>query len=354
MSSLARAVGITPAEYQSFNRMSRSNNFRRSIPALIGAGITGVGSYALSRMMKPRPGASTIRQKIYTRKPVRYMKAKKGKSNLKSRLSQLEKSHRDTMSKLIYKYDTKGTIRTASGTAGYGYNSAISQSIIESAIANCRYFDPSNPGTLITASLATPTYRQNILVSARSQVVIKNNYQVPCVVTCGVVFPKLDTSIDPVTAFQNGMADVGNPDNTSTLLSYKDSPQYRDLWRGKLKSKVLKPGGQMILKHFQKGFTYDPSLTDSHSQSFQKNSRSALYVYRVQGVLGHDTSVATEQGLMPAGIDVYVTTNYFVTYDSGGASIRTVVLSENATQTFTNGGLVSEQPVADNIQYSIT
>nr|QXP07651.1 MAG: putative capsid protein [Arizlama virus] len=308
-------------------------------------------SAVVSRPSRPMV-SSKLGQRLYTRKPMRYLKSKK-KNTMKKRLKNLERAHNDTMSKLIFKYDTKDTIRVAAGTAGYGYKSSISGALIESAISNCRYFDPSNPGTLITASLATPTYKQNILVSASSSMVIQNNYQVPVVVTFGLAFPRRDTSIDPTSAMQNGLVDVGNPDNTSTLVSYKDSPQFRDLWKVKLRSKVLKPGQKVVYKHFQKAFTYDPALADSHNMSFQKVTKSAVWIYRVQGILGHDSSVSSEQGMLPAGIDAYFNTNYIVTYDSGGASIRTIVLSENASQTFTNGGVVS-QIVADNQAYSIS
>lgn len=181
---------------------------------------------------------------------------------------------------------------------------------------------------------------------------IKNNYQIPCIVTFGVAFPKEDTSITPNAAFTNGLADIGNPDSTSTLLSFKDSPQFRELWSVKLRSKLLRPGQQIIVKHFQKQFTFDPSLQDSHGMTYQRNVKSAVFLYRCQGVLGHDSTVVTEQGILPSGIDVYISTTYIITYNSGGASIKTIVLSENATQTFTNTPVVS-QPVQDNQSYSL-
>lgn len=319
------------------------------------AGVSGLASAGLAQLYKRRvtapPKKAVPALRKYMRKPMRTYKKK---SNLSKRVNSLERSQRDTMSKVIYKYDSKDTIRPSVGSASYGYRDAVGVAAMDLAIAQCRYFDPANPATLITGSLATPTYKQNILISCSSQMVITNNYQVPAVVTYGVAFNKQDTSITPNAAFSNGLSDVGSPDSSSTMLSFKDSPQFRDLWRVKLKSKRLMPGKSIVIKHFQKGFTYDPSLVDSHNQTYQKKFKSAVYVYRCQGVLGHDSSVSTEQGMLAAGIDCYISSRYIVTYDSGGASVRTIVLNETASQSFTNGGVVSSMPVADNLGYSVS
>lgn len=325
-------------------RYSNLYNLRYPLTAILGALASNKSDKKALQAIVPKKKKQAKR-----RKP----KKAKASKTLTARVSRLEQTTKDTMSKLIYKYDTKDTVRVSAGSAGYGYKSAVSYAIIESALAQCRFFDPAAPGTLITANLASPTYKQNIQVSAVSRMLIKNNYQVPCVVTYAVALPKVDTSIDPTSALQNGLTDTGNPDNTSTLLSYHDSDQFNDLWKCKLRSRVLRPGQQIIVKHFQKSFTYDPSFTDSHNMSFQKQTKSAVYIYRLQGVLGHDTSTSSEQGMAPAGIDVYVSTNYTITYDSGGAAVRTIVLAENASQTFTNGAVVS-QVVVDNQSYSVS
>lgn len=271
---------------------------------------------------------------------------------LAQRVAKLERSQGDSLSTLIYRYDDKDTLRPSTGTATYGYKDAVGTTAIELAIAQCRFFDPNAPGTLITASLATPTFSQKIQISAYAQCTITNNYQIPCVVTYSVARPKEDTSITPNLARTNGLTDVGNPDNSSTLISYNDSPQFRELWSVKLVSKKLAPGQSIRMVHGQKAFTYDPALQDSHGQTYQRTTKSAVFLYRCQGVLGHDTAVSTEQGMLPAGIDVYISTTYTIKYNSGGTSVKTIVLNENASQSFTNGGVVS-QVVVDNQSSSV-
>lgn len=274
-------------------------------------------------------------------------------SSLKKRLSNLEKASKADTSKLIYKYDEKGTVRPTVASASYSENNAFSIATLELALANLRFFDPSTPGTLITASLASPTFQQRIMVSAVSAYVVKNNYQVPCVITYGCVKPREDTSQTPNVARTNGLTDTGNPDATSTLLSWKDSPQYNQLWSGKLITKTLKPGQQVVIKSYVKSFMYDPALFDTHNLTFQRKNKSSVFICRCQGVLGHDTAVSTEQGMLPAGVDCYITTVYTISYNSGGAAVRTIVLNELASQSFTNAGVIS-QTVQDNQSYSIS
>lgn len=285
-----------------------------------------------------------------TIKSIKIRKPKK--RTMKARLRALEKKTKDELSVVVYKVDTKDVLRPPSGTAYYGYASGVLISNIEAALAQARFFDPSTPGTLITASLASPTYKQNVMIRVVSGIIFKNNYQVPCKITYGVVKPKVATSITPNAAFQNGLVDLGNPDNSSTLLTYKDSDEFKESWKGKLYNKILMPGQQCSLKYKQKSFQYDPSWTDSHTETFQPACKSTVFVYRCQGVLAHDSAVASEQGISGAGFDVYAYSVYYVYYNSGGAAVKTVVLSEGATQTFTNGA-VQSQIVVDNQGYSL-
>lgn len=353
-----------PSSYSKYGPALRGGSTSSGLSRnqLLGAGAAALISSGLAYMTGRRSApAASAAPRVYRPKPVVYRRrpkrkkggkmAKKPRNSVARRLRALEVKQTDTTSKLVYKYDDKDTLRPTSGQATYGYKDAVGTTAIELAIAQCRYFDPSNPATLITGSLAAPTYQQKIAISVFAKCIIKNNYHVPCVVTCGIAYPKEDTSITPNAARTNGLTDVGNPDPASTLISYKDSRQFRDLWYVKLKSKYLAPGDQIIMTKKQGRFTYDPSLQDSHSQTYQKTTKSAVFVYRCQGILGHDTAVSTEQGMLPAGIDVYIESIYYIQYNSGGAAIKTIVLNESASQTFTNSGVVSQQTV-DNQAYS--
>lgn len=299
-------------------------------------------------MRRAKPKAKPKYKRIAKRVPAAATK------NLAAKVRSLEKRVGGMDSQLIYKVDGSDTLRAGAGEALYGEQGAVSNTNIELALAQCRFFDPSTPGTLITGSLASPTYHQSVRVSVYARMVITNNYQVPCIVTCGKVMPKDDTNQSVNNSLLAGWADVGNPAQGSTLISYSDSPQFRQLWRvvGKLRSVRLEPGQSVQVKHGQKAFMYDPAFVDTETETYSRKYHSCQFVYRVQGVLSHDTAVSTQQGMSPAGIDVYVQATYVIHYNSGGTALKTIVLNELADQAFTNGAVVS-QPVVDNQSYSV-
>lgn len=284
--------------------------------------------------------------------PVKMAKKPRTVKNLKTRVRSLEKKAKDELSRVIYKYDSKDTLKPTVSQALNGFQDAISITQIELALAQARFFDPSTPGTLITASLATPTYTQNIGVSVSSICIIRNNYQVPCYIYYGVIKPKVATNTSPTTAWSNGLTDAGNPNVLSYLLKVNDSQEFVDTYKGKMLKKRLLPGESVTLKNYQKQFDYDPSYFDSNTQTYQPKAHSTMFFYRVHGLLGHDTTVVTEQGVMPCGIDVHVKNTYVITYNSGGAAVKTIILNQNAASSFSNAG-VSSQVIVDNQSYSL-
>lgn len=249
---------------------------------------------------------------------------------------------------------TRDTGRVVGSVNNIGQNSYDLSTVttIESVLANLRYYNPSAPATLTTASGTTGTYQKEFLIKRNyAKFFCRNNYQVPCEVSLYLVVPKEDTSITPLTAFQNGLADVGNPSSTSPLVYPSDSPQFMDLWKiVKTKKAYLLPGKSCQITHSTKSFQYDPSLVDSHSLTYQSRYGSMAILVRVEGPLGHDTT-ANEQGSLVATLDYQIEKVIEIKY-SAGADIKYIISNDNSN-TFTNGGVVSNMPVSDNQQYSI-
>lgn len=315
---------------------------------------TGIG-----KMVRYAAGATVVANRFRAKGKKAPPKArvtrpvKKVVAPLKKRVKRLEKQIKGNTSVLTYKLDSAEAVKPAIAGALNGYRNVVYTADIESAIAQCRYFDPSNPGTLITGSLATPTYQQKIRIAVYTKTVIKNSYMVPCVVTYGVLTPKQATSITPTTAWTNGLADQGNPTNTSYLLGMSDSIQFKQLWSCmKWHSKQLMPGEQIVVIHNQPIFDYDPAYQDSESETYNRREKSAVVFYRVRGVLSHDTANA-QIGIGQAGIDIHSRSTYKIYYNSGGASINTIVLSQGATSLFTNGAVTGMKDIPDNIAYSV-
>lgn len=218
---------------------------------------------------------------------------------------------------------------------------------LEAVLGQLRYYDPSNPGTLIEASGNLGSFQKDFYFSrVHSKVTIRNNYQVPCEVRLYCCTPKDDTSIDVVSAYQDGLVDMGNPGFRSPLVFVTDSKLFGDLWRIKrTKIKLLKVGSQFSMSWNAKPFQYDPSLVDSHNQFYQSAFQAVVWMIFVKGVPAHDTT-SDQQGTCGAGIDAIVDTVFEVKYPAG-ADI-TYITVDDASSSFSNDARVSNQPIADN------
>lgn len=253
---------------------------------------------------------------------------------------------------LVYKNRQVDACIASANQSCHSEKAGVNQSLIETVLGQLRYYDPSTPGTYITADYSTGTQSKEIMLSAYSKCLVRNNYQVPAHITVYVCTPKTDTSIAPITAMTNGFTDIGVSSANTNLQAYiTESPQFQDLWKvASSTKKTIQPGQTCSVSHSVKKMKYDPSLNDSHPQSYQKKSGAHVYVIRVEGEVAHDTT-ADQQGFSGVGVDIVVDTKFTVHYD-GGAAINYMVLATDASA-FTNGAVLSNKPVSDNQGYSL-
>lgn len=252
----------------------------------------------------------------------------------------------------IYRHIATAIFNSSVGQMSISSISGIKKSTIEEALAHLRYYDPSNPGALITASGAVGSYSKEFLFKKMyCRYTVRNNYQVPCKVTLYIVKPKDATSITPAQAFVNGLADLGNPSSTSTAVYLTDSTQFNDLWTiASSKSKTLYAGQEMVISHSAKPFKYDPSTYDSHGLDYNKGFNAFTIVVRVEGVMGHDT-VQAQVNQLEASVDLEEYRLFEIKYNAG-ADIKTIYINDIRPANFTNSGVVSNNPVVDNQGYS--
>lgn len=253
---------------------------------------------------------------------------------------------------LIYRLNSTDKVSCAVNSQFMASKTMNGKTAIENVLTNLKYYDPSNPATLLTASGITGAFSKDFqFKNCYFQATCKNNYQVPCEVTIYAVQSKADTNIVATVAYTNGLTDVGAPSNTSVLVHITDSLQFTDLYNIKhSKKNYLQPGQQMEFGFGVNDFTYDPSLSDSHSNEFQKTFNDVQFVIRVQGQLSHDT-VADEQGLSIACVDVLYEHKWEVRYVAG-ADIKLVVASSGLNAP-TNGFINSNKPISDNQAFSL-
>lgn len=288
------------------------------------------------------------------RKYMRGLRRKRGKKKISETAAKVMRILKTFQGNLEYRNIDAQYVRTSGvNAAAYASADIVNMAAYETILGQLRFFNPSAPGTLVTADGAAGTYyREYLFKSVQSTHTCRNNYQIPCRVSIYYCVPKEDTNITPITAFTDGLADASNANTTSIFTNLWDSDEFNDLWRiAKKSTKTLLPGRSMTCKYSIKNMLFSPATYDSHTSTYQRRFKCFYVVVRVHGIIAHDSS-ANQVGWTNGGVDVSWQTNYKVQYDAGG-DINYLYVSENQDG-FTNGPLVSSMPVADNINYSIT
>lgn len=320
---------------------------------IAGGVAAGIASMAAKKALNwyGKPRQTTTRSRTVKSKP---MKVKPFPSKVKQQIRELKRLTESDMGTHIQRRRQTGALSASVNSKSTGSADVVSLSIIEGVIAQLRYYNPSAPTALVTADGASGTYQKEFLFNSMyHKINVVNNYQVPAKVKLYLVRSKMDTSISASTSYTNGLADVGNPTATSTLVHLTDSTQFTDLYNiVGYKSTTLIPGENFIFTHSDKSFQYDPSLSDSHALTYQKRFKDLQFVLVVQGVLGHDT-IANEQTTLQASVDYSICSTFTVRY-SAGADIKFIYIDDTGDASFTNGGVVSSKPVCDNIGYSVS
>lgn len=349
-----------------YRRSSYPVGSRQRLPyyAASGAAMTAAiaesAKYKLMRRMRKKKAVSShIQSNSNPTKTVKkyrrrypYRKAMPKTVSLQKQINSLKKTQKNNQGMLTYRWRTTGRILAAVNQQTFSSLVATSVTSLETVLSQLRYYDPAAPGSLVTADGTTGSYQKDFLFTLQSVIgLVRNNYQSPAKVTIYVFQVKDDTSINPPSAFANGLADVSNATETSPLVYVSDSDQLSDLWKiVKTYKCILQPGEEYEVSYSTPKFRYDPSLTDSHPDSYQRRYKAYAIVARVEGVVGHDSSV-DEQGMLAAGIDWVVKRTWKVSYDAGG-DIDFVYVNDTS-DSFTNGGLVSQKPIPDNLGYSV-
>lgn len=355
-SSIRRGVAMTPRSSRYLTRLTHPR-----VAGAVGAAsvIAGYARRAYNYYRQTRPNRGSAPSDIPTSVPSIVMKKpKKPKAVIKSKkvnVKKLEKAVKTIQSRVNTSLSTyinrvNGAGRIVSAANQNTLTSFVFGNLthLEGHIDNLKYFNPSAPGTLITADLTGATYSQDIRMNIHGKIEFRNNYIVPCDIAVYLCTVKQDTNINPSTAVTNGLADVGNPDSTSPFVWPTDSPQLTDLWKIESTKKIrLEPGQGFTTSHNSGWFDYDTSLADSHALAHQKGYKCFAWLFRIQGVIGHDDTSTTLFGLLPGGVDYTWTRTGKVQYNSGGADITNIEVV-SAYSTITGAHVLTNQNVADN------
>lgn len=337
------ALGISGGIYRSIK-----NNFLRSNKAM---------PYT-KRTTRKRSRRST-KKKQYKRTVTRKRRGRPSvrpkASSLRKEVKLIKRQLNADSAKHVYKAMYASTYSCAVNQCSYNESPIVTGPLIETFMANLRYYDPSAPGTLVTANASTGTYQREIhFKNIHGSIEISNNYQVPCKVRVYLLKPKGDTAITPSTYYNNSITDqlIGGGSTTTKGVFPTDLNAFMAQWSCScVKDVVLDAGARIVATHNTGGFKYDPSLFDSHSLDYQTKFKACAWFVRLEGVFGHDTS-ANQQTTLAGQVDVNVQIKADIMYDAGINLDDLYVLNSHAAA-FTNAGVVSNKPIADNQSLSV-
>lgn len=283
---------------------------------------------------------------------------KKDVKQLKKQVKQLRQMDDNTSGTMVYRSLGAKAIISAVNHQKIETDGLFGKTLIETALAQCKFYDPSNPATLVTGSQVAGTYARNCLIqSATSKCTFRNNYQVDCDVTCYLCEVKDDTDHTPAAAWTSGVADqaYGTVTTNTDLGNYpSDYDLVKDLWKLKVVYKAqMRPGERAVVSHTSKDIEYSPSTVDEHALEYQREYKAYMFMFVVRGPISHDTIVADQVTYTQGGIDIFTEQSLKIKYNAG-IDLSYIYVNDTSASGFTNAAVCSNQPVADNQAFSQT
>lgn len=190
---------------------------------------------------------------------------------------------------------------------------------IEVALEELTYYDPATPASFKTAAFGNGLQEKEVMgLGHTMKLEVKANYEIPASVEIWLCTVKTDTSTDPFNSFVAGLSNSSSATITSPQVYPHDSKVLTDLWHIKrVVKRILLPGDSVVYSHTSEPYTYDPSLFDTQVSAFQKRFKSIGFLLRLTGLLGHDSTITTQQGLTQARVDIQLNRTYKFKYAAG-------------------------------------
>ncbi|AXH78884.1 MAG: putative capsid protein [Circular genetic element sp.] len=282
-------------------------------------------------------------------------KVKKGGklSSIQRQLKILKQNDDATLGTMVYRDLKVGRLVHLQNVQNSIITGGFSTVDIEAAMAQLKFFNPAVPGTLTTANMSGIAFQNNVLIKAQtSKLLLRNNYQSDTHLKVYLCMCKDDTSQSPIDAWTASIPDGGNASGKDQINQFPtDYDLFNDLWRTKVViDSVLSPGESISTSHTVNDVEYSTSTVDTHNTTYQSEYKNFQYLIVINGTIGHDSTVGSEEGYLPSGIDYSVHNTTKITY-SAGVNISYIYLADTVDN-FSNGGVQSHQPVPNNVGYS--
>lgn len=339
-------------------RMSKSlaRDIKDLVKSYAMGGASGAITYGAmktaSRYMKRKRYRKTRR----SRKRQRSYKRSRRTTTMKDVFRELKTVKRKAsvgLGELTHREVIVGELQSGVSTAVYDVVGVNTGTQLKATMALARYYDASSNTIAVVnrtpLTATSPFYFKSTVI----KVLVRSNYQVPVNLTMYYWKAKADTGLTSETCRTNGLADVGNPTASSISVYPTDSAQLVDMYKSyKTVSCTLDAGKQKTMSVTLPSFNFDPSLDDSHSDTYQSQHYAGQIMFRINGAMCHESNGANQYGRVNTGIDYEVEIIHKCEYEAG-ARLKTVSITDGRNTSFTSGaGFITNKPVADNQTHS--
>jgi len=335
---------------------ARRHYLQLQLARMAGQGARGVlQRYLYSDRPPPDPRAGQQKPpKTDKKKPASKQKKEVGK--LKKKVVHLQQMEDNTTGTMTYRELYSGSVISALNhhkVANYGI---VNTSAYEAVLAQCRFYDPANPGVLLVGSQVAGTYTRNTLVkSVTNRLDFRNNYQTPAHVTIYHCICKDDTASTPSELWTAGIAKGSEGTGISTNSDLGQFPTdyevVNDAWRLKVAFKgELQPGESSSVVNSVNDVRYSSSTVDQQALAFEREFKCQCYLLVVRGCLSHSAANVNEVTYQQGGIDCFGSIVFKVQYNAG-MNLKYIYTNPGQSAGLTNP-VCSNKPVADNQSYS--
>lgn len=362
--TLSNVAALTYAQFQ--NRRFRQRpivgltNYRRQFPRnnLLDNNIMYRNQLTNYRSQMPRAKSATNRKnsKALIQKPKPAMKSREG---LQRQIQELAKKVHISLSKHTYRFATAYQLTSNDGECDHGEYPTVTATRIEDYyLNNLRAYNPSAPGTLITADPSTATYSHDIKIkNIYTKLTFKNNNFVPVNLKVYLCKLKHDTATSVLDTYTNCIADQvisAGADTECPMIYLTDMERLKENWNiDCVIDKHLTQGQIATCGHGTGEFLYDPSEQDADDE-YKVRNKYFVFVVRIQGDLSHDsTNTTTEFGIQACAIDIMEETKAEILYDAGGVQLNDIAFTDGRSA-FTNVGITGLPSVPDNLAKTLT
>ncbi len=227
---------------------------------------------------------------------------------------------------LTYRRRGEGFVtNTTNSRINYTAQPGWVRSMMGEMLAELWMFDkdqPANPLILDGNTFGQTNQMDFNFMGGSTRIYLRNNCKVPCKVRLYYVTPKYNLLPGPITDIVTGAATGTQPLTAvqSPLYYPTDGASFNYNWKiEKHWDNVLGPGGHMTQSYALRPFIVDTVQLSDNTDEHQKAYHNGVWLYRIEGVLGHQEDELIIAARSAVTIDANVEVTMKLKYQAGAA-----------------------------------